>query len=120
MKQVWLRGGITFTIMMGIALLLFAQDETDQAHGTFYAGLIFTIVAMATVLYEHKQWSLLKKSIIHFVCMFITVYPLLLLSGWFSLDQLTDYLLVFLVFIGAGVLSWTIGILITILLKKKE
>ncbi|XZO08742.1 DUF3021 family protein [Weissella paramesenteroides] len=36
---------------------------------------------MTTVIYEIDQWSFAKQSLIHFLLMFITVYPVLLFSG---------------------------------------
>lgn len=120
-KKAIMRSGIPFVIMMLIALVLYLTDGTKNEYmGTFYSGLIITIVAGATVIYEMDQYSLLKKSIIHFIIMLLTVYPILIISGWYSTNNFIDYLIIFIVFMGFGVVGWITGFLINFIISKKK
>lgn len=76
-----LRGGIPLIIMGGIALLLYFQGKYSDSKGTFIASLIAFFVGAATVIYDIAHWSLTKQSIVHFLIMLVTIYPILLLSG---------------------------------------
>ena len=103
-----LRGGIPFIIMGGIALLLNYQEKYSDAKSTFFASLIVFFVGAATVIYNIDHWSLTKQSVVHFLIMLITVYPILLLSGWFTIASVFDALKVFLVFVLVGVILWIV------------
>lgn len=103
-----LRGGIPFVIMGGIALLLFFQNKYPDAKGTFMASLIAFFVGAATVIYNIDHWSLTKQSGIHFLIMLITVYPILLVSGWFEISTILDAIKIFLVFILVGLVIWSV------------
>lgn len=109
LKKGIIRGLIVFLIMSGISLIMSVQgmDET-QIRGTFIAGLIFTSVAIFSVIYDIKGWSFLKQSAVHFLLMAVTVFPCLLISGWFQLNKTTDYLKVFGVFLIVGFVSWAL------------
>lgn len=50
--------------------------------------------------------------------MFVTIYPILLISGWFKLNIFLDYLKVFGIFISFGVAFWIIFLLISKLTTK--
>lgn len=103
-----LRGGIPLIIMGGIALLLYFQGEYSDAKGTFIASLVAFFVGAATVIYDIDHWSLTKRSIVHFLIMFVTIYPILLLSGWFSISSVSDAFKIFLFFISVGVVIWLV------------
>lgn len=103
-----LRGGIPFIIMGGIALLLNSQEKYSDAKSTFFVSLIAFFVGAATVIYNIDHWSLTKQSAIHFFIMLITVYPILLLSGWFTITSVFDALKVFLIFVLVGVTLWLV------------
>lgn len=92
-------------IITGIAMvtLSFFIDDSTQANGTLYAGLIAAITIAAIPIYDIDTWSLTKRSAAHFVLMVCTVFPLLLMSGWFSAPVAV---VVFLLF---GAVGWTIG-----------
>ncbi|WP_338093162.1 DUF3021 family protein [Salimicrobium jeotgali] len=103
-----LRGGIPFIIMVGIALLLNFQGKYSDAKSTFFASLIALFVGAATVIYNIDHWSLTKQSAIHFLIMLITVYPILLLSGWFTIVSVFDALKIFLFFVLVGAILWLV------------
>lgn len=106
--QALLRGGIPFFIMGGIAFSLYYQGKYSDAKGTFMAALIAFFVGAATVIYNIEHWSFTKRSAIHFLIMLITVYPILLLSGWFTIISALDAFKVFLFFLLVGLCIWLV------------
>lgn len=122
-KKALLRGIIPFIIMTGISFIMYYQgNEYFQVKSTFIVGIIITFVALASVIYDIENWSLLKQSIVHFFTMLITVLPCLYFSGWFILKSLVDYFIVFGIFIFVGVLLWTTAYIVfgKILNKKSK
>lgn len=104
-----IRGGITFVIMTGIAISMkYKEMDPYQVKSTFIAGLISTAVAAATVIYEIEGWYLTKQSIVHFFIMLITVFPCLIVSGWFPLKTPLDYLKLLGIFMLVGLVLWSI------------
>jgi len=103
-----LRGAIPLIIMGGIALLLYFQGEYSDARGTFVASLIAFFIGAATVIYNIDHWSFTKQSGIHFLIMLVTVYPILLLSGWFTVSSVLDAFNIFLLFVSVGVVIWLV------------
>lgn len=116
MKSIF-RGGIPFIIMQIIALLLYYQGQYKDAKSTFFSGLVAFIVGAATVIYNIDQWSLTKQSIVHFLIMLATIYPILLFSGWFSVSTFVDALKVFGVFVLTGLVLWSIMFTLTKIFK---
>lgn len=107
------RGGIPLAIMTGISLMMrFQGMDSAQVRSTFVTGLIVTAVAAASVIYEVDRWPLKKRSLVHLAAMAATVLPCLLLSGWFRLDTLPDYLAVLGIFALAGLVLWTAAYLV--------
>lgn len=103
-----IRGGIPFLIMSGVALLLNFQNKSWEAKGTFCSALIILIVGVSSVIYDIAQWNLLKQSIIHFLLMLVTIYPVLLFSGWFPVHNFKDGLVVFGYFLFVGLILWSL------------
>ena len=96
--------------MSALALMMeYQKIDQSQIKGTFLTGVIISIVAAASVIYDIKKWSLLKQSAIHFVIMILTIFPCLLISGWYELSSFADYLKVFGIFLLCGCVFWTIG-----------
>ena len=109
-KRAIIRGIIPFIIMTAISLMMKYQGvDVFQVKSTFLLGIIVTSVAAASVIYEIENWSLLKQSVVHFVIMLVTVFPCLLVSGWFKLNNILDYIKVFGIFLFAGVVLWSIA-----------
>ena len=90
-----------------------------QVKSTFLVGIIVAIVAAASVIYEIEKWSLIKQSVVHFIVMLLTIFPCLLLSGWFELNNFIDYLKVFGCFLLFGLVGWCTGYFIFGKLMKK-
>lgn len=103
-----LRGGIPLIIMGIIALSLYYQGRYHDAKGTFIVSLIAFFVGAATVIYNIDRWSLAKQSVVHFLIMLITIYPILLVSGWFIVTSIRDALKIFIYFVLVGVLLWLV------------
>ena len=110
LKQATFRGIIPFVIMSALALIMTYQKiDPSQIKGTFLSGIIISIVAAASVIYDIEKWSLLKQSAVHFIVMIFTIFPCLLISGWYELNSFADYLKVFGIFLLCGCVFWTIG-----------
>jgi len=103
-----LRGGIPLIIMGGIALSLYYQGQHSDAKSTFVVGLILFFVGATSVIYNLDHWSLAKQSGVHFAFMLITIYPILLFSGWFTITSVFDALNIFIVFAFVGIILWTV------------
>ncbi|GBG94194.1 hypothetical protein LFYK43_06530 [Ligilactobacillus salitolerans] len=107
-----LRGGIPFVIMSVIALILNFQGKSADAWSTFCTALIILFVGAATVIYNIERFSLFKQTLLHIMIMLVTVYPVLLLSGWFPLRNFGDALFVLLIFFVVGAVLWVVFLLL--------
>lgn len=94
--------------MCGIGLLLLAEGDTANARSTFAVGVIIAAVSGASVIYQVERWSLPKQTLIHIALMAVTVFPAILLSGWFDLSTGVGWLLALGVFVLSGAALWTI------------
>ncbi len=99
-------------------MILLLQEKNYQAKGTFITSLIILILGLSSFIYEIHTINLKQKTIIHFALMLVTIYPILLLSGWFKLNIFLDYLKVFGIFISFGIVFWIIFLLISKLTAK--
>lgn len=106
--QILIRGLITFAIMGGIAWSLYADGKVADGHGTLMAGLIAACLAAASVIYEVSKWSFKKQVVIHTLTMIVTVYPILLMSGWYKVENIGDALMVFIQFAAVGAVLCTL------------
>ncbi|MDR8020228.1 DUF3021 family protein [Nesterenkonia aerolata] len=93
-------GLITAVVM---AALSFVIEDADQSKSTLVVGLIAAVTITAIPIYGINSWSLAKRSLVHFLVMLATTFPLLLYSGWFTLPVAIG------VFVLFGILGWTIG-----------
>ena len=114
MKQArpfFISAAITAAIM--ITLSLFIEDAT-QAKSTWVAGLIVAITIAAIPIYDINKWSLIKRSVVHFLVMAASVFPLILISGWYGVPI---SIAVFLLF---GVAGWTVGYIVHRMQTKRK
>lgn len=102
---------ITALVMV---VLSFFIDDDMQAKSALVTGLIVAITIAAIPIYDIDRWSLAKRSVVHFLAMLVTVFPLLLISEWFSVPV---SILVFLLF---GVAGWTIGYIVNRVQEKRK
>ncbi len=97
--------------MATIAAVLWFQGQRDDATSTFLVALIVGAIGAASVIYDLDHWHIAKRIALHFLAMLITVYPVLVLSGWFPNQTVADWLIIFGVFIATGVVILsTIGL----------
>lgn len=106
--------------MMSITLILkLSNHDLSLVNDFFWNGIIIACVGTATLIYEIKSWSITKQSIIQFLFMLVSVYPCLLLSGWFPLNSFLDALKIFGIFSFVGLFIWSVlFILFTKVLKE--
>lgn len=98
-----LRGVISFSVFFLISLLLKHQGRAAEAQSTLVFSFIALFIGVTSLIYELDHLTLRKRIGIHFLAMLATVYPTLLLSGWFPVRHVGDALLVFVYFVTAGV-----------------
>ena len=107
------RGLIPLVVMTVLSIIMSLQSvDENNIKGTFITGAIVSIIAAASVIYKNESWSLKRQSIIHFLVMLFTVYPLLLISGWYKLNSPLDYVGVFGSFLCSGIVFWLLGYII--------
>lgn len=64
------RGLIPFAIVIILSIIMVQQSvDENNIKGTLITGIIVSIVATASVIYEIKTWSLKRQSTIHFLVM---------------------------------------------------
>jgi hypothetical protein len=103
-----IRGGIPFVILEIFAVALYFQEKYADSNDLFWGGFLILTLGAATVIYNIDNWSLPKQSIAHFSIMFLTVYPILLLSGWYPVTSFVDAFSVFITFLISGVVIFSV------------
>lgn len=100
LSKATIRGAIPFIIITLIAIVFYCLNQDFFiVKSIFINGLIATILAASSVIYDNEKWSLKKQSLIHFSLMLVTVFPLLLISGWYPLQNPKDFFTVFAIFL---------------------
>lgn len=109
LKKSIIREIIPFLIMTTLSIVMKYQGiDAFQVRSTFIVGLIITFLAATSVIYEYEKWSIRKQAIVHFLIMLGTVFPCLLISGWYELNNTLDYLKVFSNFLLTGVVLFCV------------
>ncbi len=114
------RGAIPLGIMLINSLSSKLQGLTDDAYAYFIYGLIIFFLGLASVIYQINQWSFLKQIIVHYLVMLMTVFPTLLLSGFYPLDSLKDLLNVYLQFNKVGIILFLTTYLISYFISRNN
>lgn len=57
-------------------IMTYQKIDPSQTKGTFLTGVIISIIAAASVIYDIEKWSLLKQSAVHFIVMILTIFSL--------------------------------------------
>lgn len=97
------RGAILFIFMLIVSLWKYFQGSITDVNVLLFNGLIILFLGISSVIYEIKSWSFFKQIIVHYITMLVTVFPTLLLSGYYPLHSSGDALNVFLLFNKVGV-----------------
>lgn len=102
---------ITGAVMAAISFFI---PDPQQAKGTLFTGLIAAATIAAIPIYDIDRWPLGRRTLVHFLFMLVTVFPLLIFSGWYSLLVSVG------VFILFGMVGWTIGYTVHRIQQKKS
>ncbi|MBY0095713.1 DUF3021 family protein [Mesobacillus maritimus] len=113
-----IRGVIPLSVLLVLSLYNKFQGLGPNAEVFFFYGLIAFFLGLASVLYEIKQWSFAKQILVHYLVMLITVFPTLLLSGFYQLHSFEDVLNVYFQFNKVGLILFLSTYLIFRLRKK--
>jgi hypothetical protein len=112
------RGGILFIFLLIISLWNRSQGLADTSNVFFFYGLIAFFLGLTSVIYQINRWSFLIQIFVHYLAMLITVFPTLLLSGFYPLHSFADVLQIFLQFNKVGMILFFSTYLIFRLLKN--
>lgn len=74
-------------------------------------GIIVAAILGFMPIYDYDVWSVRKKILIHTLAMFVTIYPALLISGWYEGDF--GYLFALGSFAIFGAIFVTVGYLLS-------
>jgi len=98
------RGVIPFVFLLILSIWNRLQGEVGNSNVFFFYGLIAFFLGVASVIYLIKQWSFGKQIIAHYLVMLVTVFPTLLLSGFYPLNSFDDLLKVYIKFNKVGLI----------------
>lgn len=107
------RGGIPFIFMLIMSLWNLFQGSTAEAKDILFNGLIILFFGIASVIYEIGSWSFFKQILVHYLTMLISVFPILLLSGFYPLNSSADLLHVFMIFNKTGITLFILSFIIS-------
>ena len=114
------RGAIPFIILLIISVWYKLQGQSDDSSVYFFYGLIAFFFGLASVIYQIEQWSTLKQIFAHYMVMLITVFPTLLLSGFYPLDSFKDVFNVYLQFNIVGITLFLILNSVSYFMSRKN
>ncbi|WP_179884971.1 DUF3021 family protein [Bacillus sp. AFS015802] len=103
LKKGLIRGVIPFGFFHIISLWFMFQGSAAMSSHFFFYGVIVFFLGLASVIYEIRQWSFLRKIIVHYLVMLFTVFPTLLLSGMYPRDSVGDVVGVYFLFNKVGI-----------------
>lgn len=107
------RGTIPCSVMFTMSLWNYFQGSTTDARTFFFNGLIILFLGIASVIYEINRWNFSKQIIIHYITMLLTVFPILLLSGYYPLSSFGDFLNLFFLFNKVGLMLFVATFIIS-------
>ncbi|WP_366141299.1 DUF3021 family protein [uncultured Rossellomorea sp.] len=83
-----------------------------MANTFFFYGQFSFFIGLASVIYEIEQWRFFKQMMAQYLVMLLTVFPTLLLNGFYPLVSFRDVVNVFFLFNKVGVILFLITYLI--------
>lgn len=99
-----IRGTLPFAVMLSMYAWNDFQGNADDAKAFLFYGFMALFLGLASIIYELKQWSFRKQIIVHYLTMLVTVFPLLLLSGYYKIGSFGAIFHVFLLFNKVGII----------------
>ena len=112
------RGGILCIFMSIMSLWEYYQGSTINIKTFLLNGLILLIVGITSVIYNISSLSFFKQIIVHYTIMLLTVFPILLFSGYYSLGSSRDVLNVYLLFNTVGIKLFMATFVISYVYKR--
>ncbi|WP_413787090.1 DUF3021 family protein [Rossellomorea sp. YZS02] len=113
-----IRGIILFAILILISLWNRFYGVVEYSNIFFFYSLIAFFLGVSSVVYEISQLSFLKRIFVHYIVMLFTVFPILLLSGFYQLNSFGDVIKVYFNFNEAGIFLFLSTFLIFKLREK--
>lgn len=98
-----IRGILPFAFMLAMYAWNNFQGRASEGKVLLFYGFMALFLGLASIIYEVKQWSFRKQIVVHYLTMLVTVFPLLLLSGYYQTDSFGAVSHVFLLFNKVGV-----------------
>ncbi|SDC38958.1 Protein of unknown function [Terribacillus halophilus] len=98
-----IRGLIPFIFLLIISFWNKTEEFPTNSNIFFNYGLIFFFLGLSSVIYEIKHWKFSRKIIVHYLVMLITVFPTLILSGYYPTDSFKNVLEVYFQFNKVGI-----------------
>ncbi|AQS53620.1 hypothetical protein BW727_101253 [Jeotgalibaca dankookensis] len=112
------RGFLLFSFMSILAIIFYWFDMTNNAIAPLFYGFILLFLGLASIIYEIKKWSFKKQITIHYLIMLITIFPTLLVSGYFPLNSLQDLVRIFIRFNKTGLTLFAVTFIISYIRRK--
>ena len=107
-----IRGTLPFAFMLSMYAWNNFQGRAADAKVFLFYGFMALFLGLASIIYELKQWSFRKQIMVHYLTMLVTVFPLLLLSGYHKTNSFGAIFHVFLLFNKVGVILFVTTALI--------
>lgn len=108
-----IRGTLPFAFMLSMYAWNNFQGRAANAKVFLFYGFMALFLGLASIIYEVKQWSFRKQIIVHYLTMLVTVFPLLLLSGYYKTGSFGAVLHVFLLFNKVGIILFVTTFIIS-------
>lgn len=74
---------------------------------TVLSGLLGSVFAMASIVWEIEHWSIVKQTGIYFVCTSLVMFPIAYITGWME-HTVRGCLIYFGIFVVIFVVMWLI------------
>lgn len=100
--------GIPLLVFGAMGFGLIMQGDVATGRQVVAIGIIVAAMLGGALLYWREDWSLLKRSAVHFALMVVTVLPALILSGWLPLQTALDWVVLIGGFIAGGAVLWLV------------
>ena len=113
-----IRGIIPFVLLLIISIWNKIQGSVEVSSEFFFYGLIAFFLGLTSVIYEIHQWNFSKQIIAHYGAMLITVFPTLLISGFYPLNSFVDFVKVYIEFNMTGIILFFSTYLLFKLIRK--
>ncbi|MET3683179.1 DUF3021 family protein [Alkalibacillus sp. S2W] len=112
------RGLIPLVLLFIISLWNRLQGQVEESNVFFFYGVIAFFLGLSSVIYEIPQWTFSKQILAHYGVMLFTVFPTILLSGFYPLNSVTNFVKVFIEFNMVGIILFIATYFASKLIRK--